>query len=61
MKTFSKNMRKVAVTESLMNKITAMCDVLIAEGRNDSVGRIAKEVRSEVDNGLEYGIETSMF
>lgn len=54
-------MRKVAVTESLMNKITAMCDVLIAEGRNDSVGRIAKEVRSEVDNGLEYGIETSMF
>ena len=44
MKTFSKAMRNVVVSDDLMNKITAMCDVLIAEGRNDAVGKTAKEI-----------------
>lgn len=54
-------MRNVVVSEDLMNKITAMCDVLIAEGRNDAVGKTAKEIRKETDKGLEYGVETSIF
>ena len=54
-------MRNVVVSDDLMNKIVAMCDVLIAEGRNDAVEKTAKEVRKEVNKGLEYGVETSIF
>lgn len=55
------NMRKVVVPEDLMNMITAMCDVLIADGRDDVATRTAREVRKEIDKGLEYGVETSIF
>lgn len=54
-------MRKVVVPEDLMNMITAMCDVLIADGRNDVATRTAREIRKEIDKGLEYGVETSIF
>lgn len=51
-------MRKVVVPEDLMNMITAMCDVLIADGRDDVATRTAREIRKEIDKGLEYGVET---
>lgn len=61
MKTFSKNMRNVVISEDLMNKITALCDVIIAENNDAPLTSVAMSIRKEIDKGLEYGVATSIF
>lgn len=42
----------VKVEVGLMNKITVLCDLL--EMRDSIEGKTAREIRKEIDKGLEY-------
>jgi len=49
-----KRMEKyVKVPEELLNKMTALCDIC-EFSTNESVAKLAKEVRAVIDKGLDY-------
>ena len=54
-------MKNVVISEDLMNKITALCDVIIAENNDAPLTSVAMSIRKEIDKGLEYGVATSIF
>ena len=54
-------MRNVIVSEELMDRITALCDVIIANNSDAPLVSTAMTIRKEINKGLEYGVETSIF
>lgn len=42
----------ILVPNQTMDKITALCDVIIAENKNDATTKVAKEIRSTINKGL---------
>ena len=54
-------MRNVIVPEELMDRITALCDVIISDNSDAPLTSAAMTIRKEINKGLEYGVETSIF